>query len=77
MTLFSNDEKERIRNAVETANENVLITFRQKYGPTQLKTVWTEFLETLGFSNPCVSWWSGAGSLGLLECESGSGIGVF
>ena len=77
MTLFSNDETERIQNVAKSAKENVLITFRQKYGPTKLKTQWTEFLKNLGFTNPCVSWWSGAGSLGLLECESSTGIGIF
>ena len=77
MTLFSNDEIQRIQDVVNSASENVLITFRQKYGPTKLKEIWTEFLGTIGLSNPCVSWWSGAGSVGLLECDSSKGIGIF
>ncbi len=77
MTLFSDLEKKRIEETVKTAKENVLITFRQKHGPTQLKKVWTAFLQDLGFSDSCVSWWSGAGSLGLLECEISDGPNIY
>lgn len=77
MSLFSETEVERIRDVLQNAKENVLITFRQKHGPTRLKQLWIEFLDQMGLTNPCVSWWSGAGSLGLLECESQVGLGIY
>ncbi|MFW9848171.1 MAG: hypothetical protein ACFFF4_03470 [Candidatus Thorarchaeota archaeon] len=77
MTLFSDTEKNRIVEALSSAEENVLITFRQKHGPTELKRVWNDFLEEIGLTNSCVSWWSGAGSLGLLECENSDGPNIY
>jgi hypothetical protein len=77
MTLFSDAEKQRILDLVQKTEDNVLITFRQKYGPTQLKRVWTELLQDIGTSDTCVSWWSGAGSLGLLECETSNGPNIY
>ncbi|MFW9953439.1 MAG: hypothetical protein ACFFD3_02720 [Candidatus Thorarchaeota archaeon] len=69
MTLFSEHETARIKDFVKKTKTNVLITFRQKHGPTELKRQWAELLAELGHSEACISWWSGAGSIGLLECE--------
>ncbi|MHA2425525.1 MAG: hypothetical protein ACXAEF_12110 [Candidatus Thorarchaeota archaeon] len=77
MTLFSDIEIKRIVDLAESTKENVLITFRQKHGPTQLMRVWTDFLKKIGLPDKCVSWWSGAGSLGLLECEREDGPNIY
>jgi hypothetical protein len=77
MTLFSDTEKKRIVDVLQSTKNNVLITFRQKHGPTQLKRVWTDFIQDIGLPDNCVSWWSGAGSLGLLECETSEGPNLY
>ncbi len=77
MTLFSNDEIEKIRDIMTRAKKNVMITFRHSFGPTDLKEKWEELLGILGIHNPCVSWWSGASTMGLLECENPDGINVY
>lgn len=77
MTLFSVDEIERIRDIITKAKKNVIITFRQSFGPTELKEKWDELLRTLDIQKPCVSWWSGSSTTGLLECESATGINIY
>ena len=54
-----------------------MIAFRNKYGPTRLKQLWTELLDELGYPGKCLSWWSSAGTIGLLECETENGLSIF
>lgn len=77
MPLFKGHELDSIRSVYEVSTENVLVTFRQQYGPTQLKKLWDEFIESLGITPHCISWWSGAGRVGLLECENEEGANIY
>jgi hypothetical protein len=77
MELFSPSELEKIRKHTEKGKGNILITFRNKYGPTKLKSLWNEVLQFLGLSVECVSWWSSSGNIGLLECEIEDGFHIF
>ena len=77
MGLFSPAELEKIRVQTDKREGNVLITFRNKYGPTKLKSLWSETLKQLGFSVDCISWWSSSGNIGLLECEIDDGFHIF
>lgn len=77
MTLFTADEVKKIRSILDTAKKNVMITFRQRFGPTELKEQWEELLHSLDIHNPCLSWWSGSSTMGLLECETPSGINIY
>ncbi|MHA2024619.1 MAG: hypothetical protein ACW98U_01865 [Candidatus Thorarchaeota archaeon] len=77
MKLFSDEEFEQISQKVAGRTGNFLIAFRNKYGPTRLKQLWTEMMEDLGHPGKCLSWWSGAGTIGLLECESENGLSVY
>ena len=81
MTLFSLDERATILELVKKGQEkncHILVTFRHKYGPTQLKRKWVEFIETLGFEGSnCVSWWTSSGTTGLLECEDDGRMNVY
>ncbi len=77
MTLFTDNEVDEIRETLSNAKENVMITFRHRFGPTELKNEWESLLLTLGIRAHCVSWWSGSSSVGLLECESSEGVSVY
>ncbi|MFW9767721.1 MAG: hypothetical protein ACFFF9_02730 [Candidatus Thorarchaeota archaeon] len=77
MQLFSEEEVERIRKTVDGRTGNFLIAFRNKHGPTRLKQLWTELMEDLGYPGKCLSWWTSAGTIGLLECETENGISFF
>ncbi|RDE11436.1 MAG: hypothetical protein C4K47_09930 [Candidatus Thorarchaeota archaeon] len=77
MTLFSDSEMGTIRQELNQRKGNVLITFRNSHGPTQLKKLWKEMLESLGHSGRCLSWWSSSGTAGLLECKVGSNLDIF
>ena len=81
MNLFSEEERATILEIVKKGEEkecHILITFRHKYGPTQLKRKWVEFIETLGFvGSNCVSWWTSSGTTGLLECEGSEKMNVY
>ncbi len=81
MNLFSLDERATILELVKKGQEkncHILVTFRHKYGPTQLKRKWVEFIETLGFEGSnCVSWWTSSGTTGLLECEDDVRMNVY
>ena len=74
MKLFSDEELDTINKELLGKTGNFLIAFRNKHGPTLLKKLWTEMLEELGHSVKCLSWWSSAGRLGLLECETENGL---
>ena len=77
MKLFSEEELDRIRKMVVGKTGNFLIAFRNRHGPTRLKQLWTEMMEELGHPGKCLSWWTSAGTVGLLECESENGLAVF
>ena len=77
MKLFSDDELATINKELLGKTGYFLIAFRNKHGPTLLKKLWTEMMEELGHSVKCLSWWSSAGRLGLLECETENGLSVF
>ncbi len=77
MKLFSDEELDIINKELLGKTGYFLIAFRNKHGPTLLKKLWTEMLEELGHSVKCLSWWSSAGRLGLLECETDNGLSVF
>ncbi|MBD3406851.1 MAG: hypothetical protein GF411_12110 [Candidatus Lokiarchaeota archaeon] len=77
MTLFTDNEISRIIEALSKARENILITFRQKYGPTKLKKLWIALLTQNSITTDCVNWWSSAGTIGLLECHSNDGVSIY
>lgn len=77
MKLFSGEELEIINKELLGKTGHYLIAFRNKHGPTLLKKLWIEMLESLGTPVKCLSWWSGASSVGLLECETETGLFVF
>ncbi|MGM0687676.1 MAG: hypothetical protein ACQET3_11950 [Promethearchaeati archaeon] len=77
MNLFSEDQTRIIREKLEQKKENILITFRNPYGPTRLKRLWERFLAELGYDNECISWWSSSGIIGLLECETENGRTIY
>lgn len=77
MSLFTPTEMETISNFIKDNVGHILITFRQKFGPTKLKQIWSDFIENMGSSERCVSWWTSAGTVGLLECEIQDGVHVY
>lgn len=77
MKLFSAGELDKINKELLGKKGFFLIAFRNKHGPTLLKKLWTEMLEDLGYPVKCLSWWSSAGRIGLLECETSNGLSVF
>ncbi|MGD9397046.1 MAG: hypothetical protein PVJ05_11505 [Candidatus Thorarchaeota archaeon] len=77
MKLFSDEELEVINKELLGKTGHFLIAFRNKHGPTLLKKLWTEMLEELGHRVKCLSWWSSAGRIGLLECETENGLSVY
>jgi hypothetical protein len=77
MSLFSKSELNLIKEKIQELNDNLLITFRNRHGPTRLKELWLRHLVDLGIEAPCISWWSSSGTVGLLECELDSGFSVY
>lgn len=77
MKLFDDHEIDTINKQLLGKTGYFLITFRNKHGPTLLKKLWAEMLESLGHPVKCLSWWSGTGNIGLLECETENGLSVF
>ena len=77
MKLFSGEELQIINKELLGKTGHYLIAFRNKHGPTLLKKLWIEMLESMGSPVKCLSWWSGAGKMGLLECETENGLFVF
>jgi hypothetical protein len=73
MSLFTPDELVLIREEIETKSGNILVTFKNKHGPTKLKELWIALLQDLGFPTGCLHWWSSSGTLGLLECDNSEG----
>ncbi len=77
MTLFSKSEMELIEGKTRGQRGNILITFKNSHGPTALTRLWQELLSSLGLPGKCVSWWSGSGTVGLLECERTEGANIY
>lgn len=77
MSLFSEAEMQRICDFIGDSENSVLVTFRQKYGPTRLKKIWFKSLEGVINEESCISWWSSAGQMGLLECDTQTGTSVY
>ncbi len=77
MKLFSESELETINNHLQGKKGSYVIAFRNKHGPTKLKQLWTEMIEEFAEGVSCLSWWSSGGSIGLLECETKSGLSVY
>ena len=77
MKLFSESEQETISNHLQGKKGSLLITFRNKHGPTKLKQLWTEMLEEITEVVSCLSWWSSGGQIGLLECETNDGMNIY
>ena len=77
MKLFSDDETKIIADMLKGKRGSFLIAFRNEYGPTRLKHLWTEMLQGLEHPVSCLSWWSSANNVGLLECETKSGLRVY
>jgi hypothetical protein len=77
MNLFSDNETKKIANELKGKRGSVLITFRNKHGPTKLKQLWTEMLQELDQPVSCLSWWSSTGNVGLLECETKNGLNIY
>jgi len=77
MKLFSESEHETISNHLQGKKGSYVIAFRNKHGPTKLKQLWTEMMEEFADGVSCLSWWSSGGSIGLLECETTSGLNVY
>ena len=77
MKLFSDKELEIINKELLGKTGYFLIAFRNTHGPTILKKLWTKMLEELGHPVNCLSWWSSAGRIGLLECETDNGLSVY
>lgn len=77
MSLFSETELGTIRNKIEGKEGVFLITFRNRHGPTRLNELWSEHMAELGHATKCLSWWSRFGNMGLLECETKTGLLIF
>ena len=77
MSLFTPTELQQIIHFVKENGGNILVTFRQKFGPTKLKDYWSELVENFGSSEKCVSWWTSSGTIGLLECDIEDDIHIF
>ena len=77
MKLFSDFETKRIADELRGKKGSFLIAFRNKHGPTRLKQLWTDMLQDLDHPVTCLSWWSSAGIVGLLECETENGLNVY
>lgn len=77
MSLFSETELSKIRNKIEGKEGVFLITFRNRHGPTRLNDLWREQMAELGHAIKCLSWWSKFGNMGLLECETKTGLHIY
>jgi hypothetical protein len=77
MSLFSPEEIESLKREIENKDGNILITFKNCYGPTRLEALWSSLLENLGLSGKGLHWWSSSGTLGLLEFETPEGRAVY
>jgi limonene-1,2-epoxide hydrolase len=77
MELFTKNETEKIAEGLLGAQGSILVTFRNKHGPTKLLELWTGLLSRLGFGGKCLNWWSSSGTLGLIECDIDSRVTIY
>ncbi|MHA2433727.1 MAG: hypothetical protein ACXADO_10910 [Candidatus Thorarchaeota archaeon] len=77
MELFTRNEIEKIAEGLQGKKGSILITFRNRHGPTKLMELWTSVLSRFGFKGKCLNWWSSSGTLGLLECDIDSDITIY
>ncbi len=77
MELFTKNETKKIAEGLQGAQGSVLVTFRNKHGPTKLLELWTGLLSRLGYSGKCLNWWSSSGTLGLIECDIDSSVTIY
>ena len=77
MTLFSTEEMESLKREIENKQGDILITFKNRHGPTRLESLWISMLKELGLSGEGLHWWSSSGTLGLLEFETHEGRAVY
>ncbi|UCH05336.1 MAG: hypothetical protein JSW05_04005 [Candidatus Thorarchaeota archaeon] len=77
MGLFTKNETEKIAEVIQDAQGSILVTFRNRHGPTKLLELWTDLLSRLGLSGKCLNWWSSSGTLGLIECDIDSSVTVY
>ncbi|MFX0053648.1 MAG: hypothetical protein ACFFAX_01495 [Promethearchaeota archaeon] len=70
MPLFTDREMHSINEELKEKRGHILITFRNKHGPTRLGKLWDELILQMGYQGKCLSWWSSTGTMGLLECET-------
>ena len=77
MELFTRNEIDKIAEGLQGVQGSILITFRNRHGPTKLVELWTGLLSGLGFKGKCLNWWSSSGTLGLIECDIDSNITIY
>lgn len=77
MGLFTQEETQTILEKAREIDGSILVTFRNKHGPTKLVKLWTELVSSMGHPGKCINWWSSAGNMGLLECEAKNNIMIF
>ncbi|MFW9846248.1 MAG: hypothetical protein ACFFD6_05850 [Candidatus Thorarchaeota archaeon] len=77
MGLFTQHETQSILEKFREIDGSILITFRNRHGPTKLAKLWTELVSLLGHQGKCINWWSSSGNMGLLECEVGHNFIIF
>jgi limonene-1,2-epoxide hydrolase len=70
MPLFTDREMHSINEELKDKQGHILITFRNKHGPTKLGKLWDELILQMGHQVKCLSCWSSTGTMGLLECET-------
>ncbi|MFW9888113.1 MAG: hypothetical protein ACFFER_08025 [Candidatus Thorarchaeota archaeon] len=68
--MFTDREMHSINEELKGKLGHILITFRNKHGPTKLGKLWDELILQMGYQGKCLSWWSSTGTMGLLECET-------
>ncbi|MEM2143415.1 MAG: hypothetical protein QXQ81_09175 [Candidatus Thorarchaeota archaeon] len=77
MKLFSDADREMVISRLRNTREALLITFHNAHGPTALSRLWSDFMADIGLSGKCISWWSGTGNIGLIECENEDGPSIY
>ncbi|MFW9967920.1 MAG: hypothetical protein ACFFEA_12275 [Candidatus Thorarchaeota archaeon] len=70
MPLFTDKEMNMLAEEMKDKRGHILITFRNKHGPTKLGRLWDDLIAQMGYQGKCLSWWSSTGTMGLLECET-------
>ncbi len=77
MTLFTELELERIQGFVRESKGHILVTFRNRLGPTRFEKEWKKIVGKMGKVSDCLNWWSSTGTAGMIECEDEHGRMIF